>query len=162
MLIRALTKKDIPAWLALAHEGDDIVRAINADVAKFYKGFDDYMARKIEQHEAFMAIDRMSEKCLGIVAFSKKHNRITFLGITKDADFQKAGGKLIEIALNQLDNKKEITANVIKSAAEMIKQERDLYERFSFVASDATIVESGIPAWVMKKNPKEKAEILGH
>jgi hypothetical protein len=75
------------------------------------------MAAKIKQHEAFMAMDRMSEKCLGIVAFSKNHNRITFIGVTQDADFQKVGGKLMEVALNQLDNTKEITVNVLRADA---------------------------------------------
>jgi diadenosine tetraphosphate (Ap4A) HIT family hydrolase len=35
----------------------------------------------------------------------------------------------------------------------MIKQERALYERFSFVESDNKIVENGIPACQMKKPP---------
>jgi diadenosine tetraphosphate (Ap4A) HIT family hydrolase/predicted GNAT family N-acyltransferase len=146
MLIRALIKNDIPAWLALAHEGDDIVAGLIPDISVFYQGFDEYMARKIKQHEAFMAVDRVSGKYLGVVAFSNKHSRITFLGVTKDADFQVVGGKLMEVALNQLDNTKEITANVIKSGAEMIKQARALYERFSFVKSHEKVVENGVPA----------------
>jgi diadenosine tetraphosphate (Ap4A) HIT family hydrolase/predicted GNAT family N-acyltransferase len=151
MLIRALNKDDTPAWLALAHESDEIVSGLIPDIAAFYKGFDEYMARKIKQHEAFMAADRIPNKCLGIVAYSKKHNRISYIGVTKDADFQNIGGKLMETALNQLDNAKEITANVLKSDAEMIKQERALYERFSFVESDDKVVESGIPACQMKR-----------
>jgi diadenosine tetraphosphate (Ap4A) HIT family hydrolase/predicted GNAT family N-acyltransferase len=151
MLIRALTKNDVPAWLALAHESDEIVSGLIPDIATFYKGFDDYMESKIKQHEAFMAADRISGKCLGVVTFSKNNSRITFLAVTKEADFQKIGGKLIEVALNQLDNTREITVNVLKSDAEPIKQERALYERFSFVESDNAIVENGIPAIQMKR-----------
>ena len=158
MLIRALTKNDRQAWLTLAHESDEIVGGLIPDIATFYEGFDDYMKSKIKQHEAFMAMDRMSEKCLGIVAFSKKHNRITFLAVTKDAEFQRVGGKLMEVALNQLGNTKEITVNVLMSDAELIKQERALYERFSFVESDNTIVENGIPACQMKRPPIEIEE----
>jgi predicted GNAT family N-acyltransferase len=160
MLIRAVTTDDIPVWLALAHESDEIVSELIPDIATFYKGFDDYVAAKIKQHEAFMATDRISEKCLGIVAFSKKHNRITFLGITKDTDFQKTGSKLMEVALNQLDNTKEISVNVLKSDAEEIKQERTLYERFSFVESDNRIVENGIAARQMKMTPKKTVSIV--
>src|SRR4030043_185695 len=153
MLIRALTTDDIPAWLAIAHESDEIVSGLIPDITTFYKGFDDYVTAKIKQHEAFMVEDRMSGNCLGVIAFSKSHNRITFLGVTKDADFQTVGGKLMEIALNQLDNTKEITANVLKSDAEPIKQERALYERFSFVESIEKIEENGAPAIQMKRPP---------
>lgn len=159
MLIRALMEKDIPVWLALAHEGDEAVSGMSADIAVFYEGFDDFMARKIKQHEAFMAVDQVTGKCRGIVAFSKNHNRVTFLGITKDTDFQEVGGKLMEFTLNQLDNTKEITVNVMKSDAEPINQERVLYERFSFVESDATIIEDGVPATQMKRAPEKMASV---
>jgi predicted GNAT family N-acyltransferase len=159
MLIRALNKDDIPAWLALAHESDEIVSGLIPDIAAFYKGFDEYMARKIKQHEAFMAVDRIPNKCLGIVAYSKKHNRISFIGVTKDADFEKIGGQLLKVAMNQLEWGKEITANVLKSDAEMIKQERALYERFSFVESDDKIMENDVPAIQMRRTTREKTEI---
>jgi diadenosine tetraphosphate (Ap4A) HIT family hydrolase/predicted GNAT family N-acyltransferase len=151
VLIRALTTDDIPAWLALAYESDEIVSELIPDIDAFYEGFDDYMADKIKQHEAFMAADRISGKCLGIVAFSKNNSRITYLGVTQGADFQVVGGKLMEIALNQLDNTREITANILKSDEASIRQERALYERFSFVESDNAIEESGVPALRMKR-----------
>jgi len=141
----------MPAWLALAYESDDIVGELIPDIDKFYEGFDDYMTSKIQQHEAFMAADRISGKCVGIVAFSKKNSRITYLGVTRDADFQRVGEKLMEIALNQLDNSKEITANILKSSEASLKQERALYERFSFVESVGTIEENSIPALQMKR-----------
>ena len=151
MLIRALTTDDMPAWLALSYESDEIVGELIPDIDAFYEGFDDYMASKIKQHEAFMAADRISGKCLGIVAFSKNNSRITYLGVTQGADFQIVGGKLMEIALNQLDNTREITATILKSNEASIKQERTLYERFSFVESDDTIVENSVPALQMKR-----------
>jgi len=160
MLIRGLTQKDIPSWLALAHEGDDAVRGLNLSLATFYDGFDAYMTRKIEQNEAFMALNEPSGKCLGIVAFSKKHNRITFLGAFKGANFQKVGGKLMEYALNQLDNTKEITTSVISSTASMIKQERALYESIGFTASNDKIIEAGVPAVQMKLTPKKTASVF--
>jgi diadenosine tetraphosphate (Ap4A) HIT family hydrolase len=151
MLIRALTTDDMPAWLALAYESDEIVGELIPDIDKFYEGFDDYMASKIKQHEAFMAADRLSGKCLGIVAFSKKNSRITYLGVTQSANFQNIGGKLMEIVLNQLDNTREITATILKSSEASIQQERALYERFSFTESVGDIVENGLPALQMKR-----------
>jgi diadenosine tetraphosphate (Ap4A) HIT family hydrolase/predicted GNAT family N-acyltransferase len=155
VLIRALTTDDIPAWLALAYEADEIVSELLPDIDKFYEGFDDYMADKIDRHEAFMAEDRISGACMGIIAFSRNNNRITFLGVTQDADFQIVGGKLMEIALNQLDNSREITANILKSDEAVVKQERALYERFGFLESDNAIIEAGVPAIQMKRPPVE-------
>ena len=153
MLIRAVTMDDRQAWLDLAHESDELVSQLIPDISTFYNGFDDYMKVKIEQNEAFMAVDRMSERCLGVVSFSKSHNRITFLGISANADFCIIGSKLVEIALNQLDNTREISVNVLKSDSEMINQERALYERFNFTACNDSVFEAGIPACLMKRPP---------
>jgi len=155
MLIRAVVKEDIPAWLAIAHEGDNIIARMIPDIAVFYHGFNAYMARKIKQNEAFMAYDVLSGKCLGIVAFSKKNNRISFIGINKTANFQTVGTKLMEHALKQLDNKKEITANVIDSNTGVFQKERLLYKSFRFIETDDKMMESGVQAIRWKRNPKE-------
>jgi diadenosine tetraphosphate (Ap4A) HIT family hydrolase len=154
MLIRALTVKDIPAWLALAHEGDEAVRKLVPDISVFYHGFDEYLMDKIKQHEAFIAIDRVSGQSMGTIAFSQKHNRISFIGISKDADFQKVGEKLMKIALNQLDYSKEITASVINSNAEIFKREHVLYERFNFLES-GDIIEANVPAIRMTRQASQ-------
>jgi len=153
MLIRAVKTGDIPAWLALAHESDEIISELIPDIATFYEGFDDYMDTKIRQNEAFAAEDRISKSCLGIVGFSQKNNRITYFQVAKNNDFQKTGAKLMEVALNQLDNTREISASVIKSDAEPIKQERKLYKSLGFIEDDKTIFEAGVPACLMKRPP---------
>ena len=151
MLIRQVTMDDRQTWLALAHESDEIVSRLIPDIATFYDGFDDYMDAKIRQNEAFLAEDRMSKRCLGIIAFSKKNNRITYLGVADNNAIQKIGSKLMEVALNQLDNSREISVNVIKSDAEPIKQEQKLYESLGFTEYDNTIFEAGVPACLMKR-----------
>jgi len=151
MLIRAVTTKDRQAWIALAHEADEIIGKMIPDIATFYEGFDDYMDAKIKQNEAFLAEDRMSKRCLGIVGFSQKNNRITFLQTAKNSNFQKIGARLMEVALNQLDKTREISVNVIKSDAEPIKQERKLYRSLGFIEDDKTIFEAGVPACLMKR-----------
>ncbi|HEY31663.1 MAG TPA: GNAT family N-acetyltransferase [Dehalococcoidia bacterium] len=153
MLIRAVTMDDCQTWLNLAHESDEIVSRLIPDIATFYDGFDDYMKAKIRQNEAFMAVDRMSERCLGIVAFSKSHNRVTFLGVSTNSDFYIIGSKLMEVALNQLDNTKEISVTVLKSDSEPIKQERVLYESLGFTEHDGSVLEAGVPACLMKRPP---------
>jgi len=144
---------DWQTWLELAHESDELIGKLIPDISTFYDGFDDYMKAKIRQNEAFMAVDRLSGRCLGIVAFSKSHNRITFLGVSKNNDFHIIGSKLLEVALNQLNNTKEISVTVLKSDFEPITKERTLYERFSFTEYDNTILEAGVPACLMKRPP---------
>ena len=162
MLIRAITTDDIPVWLALAHESDDIVSELIPDISTFYDGFDDYMQAKIRQNEAFMAVDSESERCLGIVAFSKTNNRITYLGVTENADFQHVGPELLELAINQLDNNKDISVNVLKSDSGEILKEYNLYENFGFLEVNDSVIEAGVPARLMTKPPvdKDKAGIV--
>lgn len=145
--------KDRPAWLALAHESDEIVKELTPDLFSFYQGFDGYMKAKIKQKEAVMAVDTASEGCLGVVAFSISNNLIYFLGVTKDADFQTVGTELLEIALSKLGKKKEIAVNILRSDLEPIMGERSLYEAFGFVERDNTIFEAGVPACLMIKLP---------
>lgn len=158
MLIRAVTENDRQAWLNLAHESDEIIGQLLSDITTFFKGFDDYVEAKIKQNEAFMAMDRMSGHCLGIVAISKSHNRISFLGVTKNTDFWEIGSKLMEIALNQLDSTREISVNVLKTDLDPIKNERLLYENLGFIECDHTIFEAGVPACLMKRAPTAEKE----
>jgi len=153
---------DCQTWLNLAHESDELVSQLVPDISTFYDGFNDYMKAKIKQNEAFMAVDRISGQCLGVIAFSKSHNRITFLGVSVNSDFPAIGSELMEVALNQLDNTREISVTVLKSDADPVKQERSLYESLGFNEYDDTILEAGVPACLMKKLPleinKNKAE----
>lgn len=72
MIIREVTKEDIPAWLTIAHESDNIIALMVPDIAVFYTGFKDYIARKMTQHEAYLAMDIISSRLLGIIAFFQK------------------------------------------------------------------------------------------
>ena len=95
------------------------------DLTHWYEGnefdmaFADYMKAKIEQREAFMAFNKQTNN-LGIVALSRKHNRITFFGISHKQDYYLVGEILMSYALNQLNSNLEITINVIISTAQHI------------------------------------------
>lgn len=151
MYTRLMTKDDIPAWLALAHEGDRNISELIPDISVFYKGFNEYMNAKVKQNEALMALDGYPEICLGIASFSRKNNRISFLGVAKEADFYSAGSKLLEAVLSKLNTKREITVKVIKSGDEIIERERQLYTDYGFIADEAEVVEAGIPASLMRR-----------
>jgi hypothetical protein len=156
MYTRLVTKDDIQAWLDLAHEGDRIIGELIPDISVFYKGFDEYMQARIKKNEAFMVVDTGSGQCAGIAAFSRKSNRISFLGVSGEADFPAVGSKLLETVLGRLDTGKEITVNVIKSDDKFIKQERQLYTDYGFVEDEAEVFESGVPVCLMKKPPVKK------
>ena len=155
MYTRLVTKEDVPSWLALAHEGDNAIRELIPDISTFYEGFDKYIISKIKKNEALMVVDSPSEKCAGIVAFSRKNNRITFLGATREADITAVGHKLLEMVLIKLDTSREIKANVIKSDDEIIKRERELYLEHGFIRDETEVVEAGVPAFSMKRAPEK-------
>ena len=157
MYTRLITKDDIPVWLALAHEADHIIGELISDISAFYEGFGEYMTAKIKKNEALMAVDSISERCAGIVAYSRKNNRITFLGVCGDVDFTAVGWKLLETVLSKLDISREITVNVIKSDDEAIKRERRLYADYGFVEDEVEVFETGVPACLMKRPPGASA-----
>lgn len=149
MLILPLTPADMPAWAALSAQYDEFVRALVGDLRQWYEGNDDspaftlYMQAKISQREAFMACDSR-QACAGIVAFSRHHNRITFLGISRDADLIPTGTALLRHAFTQLNPDLPIAINLIASPAPWIGQHRQLLTGLGFVNSgDAH--ENGVP-----------------
>jgi diadenosine tetraphosphate (Ap4A) HIT family hydrolase len=151
MIIREVTKEDIPAWLVLAHDKDAIVNELVENPAVFWDGFTGWAERKIQRHEAFIAADRITNKCLAVIAFSRKHNRVTFIAADQQTDFEMIGSKLLGIVINQLDWEKEVTANVLNSTLPIIKQEQALYTKHGFKEHMKTILESGVPARQMLK-----------
>ncbi|MDF2505443.1 GNAT family N-acetyltransferase [Clostridium sp.] len=153
IIIHKLTLYDCRIWLNLAHESDKIVEMLIENIHTFYEGFDSYMNAKIEKNEAYMAIDDNLKQCMGIVAFSKTNNRITFLGVFELFDFISVGSKLIDFALNQLDFSKPISANVLKGDIEPLLKERQLYEKFGFVEHDNSIFEASVPACMLRLFP---------
>jgi hypothetical protein len=152
-IIRKLTLNDCETWLKLAYESDKIIRKLipNSDV--FYEGFDLYMDAKIQKNEAYMVVDENLNQCMGVVAFSKTYNRITFLGVFELHDFRSVGSKLIHFALKQLDCSKPISVNVLKGSIQPLLEERQLYEAFGFVEYNNSIVEAGVPACMFRLYP---------
>jgi hypothetical protein len=147
--IQRITEDEIPIWWSLAQESEPFVKELIPDVHTFFEGFDTYMQAKIRQHEAFMAL-KPGAGCTGIVAFSRRYNRITFLGVFDGYAYLEAGSPLLEFALQQLDGNKEITSTILKGSHHRFVEERQLYERYGFRAGEETI-EAGVPAVVMKR-----------
>ncbi|MDR2514552.1 MAG: HIT family protein [Christensenellaceae bacterium] len=161
MLIRWATNDDMPAWLALSGEYDPLIAAIAPDMGLWYAGFDAFMARKIAQYEALIALDRRSQACLGLLAFSRKHNRISFFGIGQKADFSSAAQGLLSTALRQLDVGRPVAASQPKSAHEHILRGVRFFEQNGFSVVDGAAAENGCPVLLLEK-PASPLERHGH
>ncbi len=139
MEIREVTLADIPKWISLSKEYDKYVLELVPDLTEWYEGgatslaFDDYMKAKIVQREAFLIEDEREnlfshdKKRVGIIAISKKNNRITFFGISHHSDFNKEGVLLVNHALSLLDVNSDISTNILKSKAERIQEEYNFF-----------------------------------
>lgn len=120
MQIRCVDYSDIPIWQSLSSEFDRYGKELVPDLTEFYEDNDNspsfaaYMKSKIDKHEAHMAVDP-NDKCLGIVAFSRKNNRITFFGVSHSADFGLVGHTLLKHALESLNTREPIYINEGKS-----------------------------------------------
>jgi hypothetical protein len=152
-----MTRDDLEIWSTFAHEtSDNIIKELIPDMKVFYEGFDIYMESKIKKQEAYMAIDIFSKNCVGIIAFSQRHNRITFLGILDRVDYEVVGCKLMDKAFEMLDCTKEISTNVLLGDCEPLRQEKRLFEKYGFVETDNSTIEASVPACLMKCYPTKQ------
>ena len=158
MTIRTVTEADIPSWQALSSENDQYVKESVPDLSEWYDGNDNspaftfYMQAKIAQKEAFMVVD-CNDKCLGIIAISKKSNRITFFAVSHRSDFSVTADALFKYAFSLLDNSKAIYINEIMSSSVWIELHKKLYLDLGFVFS-CDSVENGVPVKTYKKSPE--------
>ena len=162
MLIRLVDHSDIPKWLSLSNEYYCYVKELTHDLSEWYDGndtsptFDDYMQAKIEQQEAFMAVDDL-DNCLGIIAISKKNNRVTFFGVSHSTDFQAVGHELLRYALCILDNSAPVYINEIANPSPHIQKHGKLYTSIGIEYSCESI-ENGVPVNTYIRSAKSVEE----
>jgi hypothetical protein len=150
LLLKVVEAIDIPQWLMLSHEFDVYIKELVGSLSHWYDGnendieFSDYMNSKIVKQEAIMVVERANTCCLGIIAFSKNNNRITFFGVSHKADFEPVSMLLINYVLSQLDTNKQITVNVIKSDSEILNKERKIFADYGFIYRNSDL-ENGVP-----------------
>jgi diadenosine tetraphosphate (Ap4A) HIT family hydrolase len=111
MLITPVTMDNIGKWLELWRRLCDDAAAESIAQAPDSRNGGIDVAEAARRHEACMAIDRVSGACLGAVTYSRAENRITFLGVSDDAESAEAADKLVAVALNQLDAATEVSAS---------------------------------------------------
>jgi len=149
MSIRLVNHSDIPKWLLLSQEYDCYVKELVQDLSEWYDGndtspaFGDYIKAKIAQQEAFMAVDTLNN-CLGIIAISKKNNRVTFFAVSHNTDFYSVGKELLQYALDILDDSNPIFINEIASSSPHTQKHGKLYTSLGFECSFEAL-ENGVP-----------------
>ncbi len=139
MLVRYATEQDISSWLLLAKHGSPILSATNMTSDPEFSNF---MVSKIIQKEALIAVDMISNSCLGVIACSKEDNAISWFGMYDMYSGSGIGSHLMEGALDLLDRSKDITVQSYIEDFEPGTSNRNLYKKFGFVDRGDSLTDS--------------------
>lgn len=93
-----------------------------------------------------------NDRIIGVLLFSRKHNMICCLGV--DIHYRKQGiaDLLMQSALTQLDNSKDISVSTFREEDELGKAPRALYKKYGFTEGDL-IMEFNYPSQLFIKHP---------
>lgn len=151
MLIRWVTPIDKPVWERLA---DDVADIFEYPGMSTDKGFHEYMDAKIKNYEALIAIDRMSNSCMGVIGFSREANRVSWFGVFNQHRGKGVGARLLNTALRHLDNTKDITVETFRTDYPKGLSARAVYLKAGFTDTDDTIINRmGKPRCIMTLPP---------
>lgn len=140
MLIRWTTSNDKSAWQQLAATVAELFDSPNMP---FEPSFLLYMDSKISKHETLIAVDRMSGECLGIIGFSRANNRISWFAVFAKYRNKGVGSRLLNTALRQLDNTKDITVDTFCDDCVLGQPARAVYQKAGFVETEVFSDEHG-------------------
>jgi diadenosine tetraphosphate (Ap4A) HIT family hydrolase/GNAT superfamily N-acetyltransferase len=156
MLIRPANESDKDSWIKLAK---DVAHIFRHPGMPEDKNFHEYIEAKLSKHEALIAVDRMTNNCLGIIGFSRTHNRITWFGVFERYRGKGVGAKLLKYALNQLDCSKEITVETYREDYKPGLAARSLYHKNGFVEVGNNLFDPfGNPICKMTIKPSGKKQ----
>lgn len=138
MLIRWATHENKSAWIKLA---DNVANIFGNPTMSTDRDFHEYMDGKLSKFEALISIDRRSGNCLGIIAFSRTYNRITWFGVFEQYRGKGIGTRLLSTALRQLDTSKEITVDTYRDDYPAGLAARAVYHKVGFIDVDNMIFD---------------------
>jgi len=101
------------------------------------------MDSKITNHEALIAVDRISNECLGIIGFSRTHNRFSWFAVAEQYRNKGIGTRLLNTALRQLDNTKDITVDTFCEECVWGRPARAVYQKAGFAETETFTDENG-------------------
>jgi diadenosine tetraphosphate (Ap4A) HIT family hydrolase/GNAT superfamily N-acetyltransferase len=129
---------DLPAWQALEREVAPIfIIPCETDV-KLAK-------EMIGNHEILIAVDYMSDDCMGIIGISRLKNQITWFAVFEKYQRRGVGERLLKTALRQLDTNKDIFVNTFQSGYPPGIAAQALYRKYGFTVENPHTYQNGPP-----------------
>ena len=152
MLIRFALESDIPAWIQLAEDVSSVFRAPHMSNDPEFLS---YMHSKISKNEALIAVDLPDQNCMGVIGFSKTHNRISWLGVFDMYRGKGIGSHLLDAAIKELDSTKVITVETYRDDYIAGFPAKMLYRKFGFMDTDNTLIDKlGNEICLMSRKPE--------
>jgi ribosomal protein S18 acetylase RimI-like enzyme len=153
MLITEVTPAHIPQWLALAAEMEPLFQGSMVNNPDFQA----YMRAKIGHREALMAVDHTAQTVMGVIGFSRTHNRISWFGVFEQYRKHGAGSKLLRCALNQLYPVRAVTVCTFRDGEPGGQPARNMFQKFGFVETDTNVTDKdGNSRCIMTRVPDER------
>lgn len=149
MIVEIATEEIIPEWRELAREVEPLFQVAMADD----EGFRGFMVRTIAQKEAYIIRDNAAKGLSGLIVISRDNNSISWLAVFQEHRRNGVGARLLEYALQELDNKREISVTTFREDTEPGIPARRLYQKFGFVEHDSDFYWHGLPRSLFKKLP---------
>jgi ribosomal protein S18 acetylase RimI-like enzyme len=148
MLVRFATIQDKPEWVKLAGTVAELFNSPNmAEDETFHL----YMDSKINKSEALAAIDTMSGTCLGMIGFSRTNHRISWFAVQPDQRGKGIGKRLLDTALRQIDQTKDVTVITFTADHEGGQAARTVYQKAGFIDTGVFEDEQGNKRCTMKR-----------
>ena len=140
MKIEYGTAQDIESWMELVQRVSWNFPGLETEVA-----IEDHrrtVLRFMGENRALCIKD--SEKVIGVLLFSKKHNMICCLAVAPECRRNGIASALLEKALTELDKSRDITVTTFRDNDEKGIAPRALYKRYGF-AEEKLMIENDYP-----------------
>ena len=134
------TPLDIESWMELVHRVSWNFPGLETEAA-----IDDHrrtVLRFMGENRALCVKD--DEKVVGVLLLSKKHNMICCLAVAPEYRRKGIASLLLEKALAELDNSRDITVTTFRDNDEKGIAPRALYKQFGF-AEEKLMIENDYP-----------------
>lgn len=129
-MIRLLTEIDIPQWENIIREVEPLFGSMLSDPA-----FLPAITQAIQANIVFGYEDRVKHEIAGVVVINKETNSIEWLAVSGKQKKGGIGSQLLEKALSELDNTKDIMVQTFAQEVEAGIPARKLYQKYHFMDS---------------------------
>ena len=150
MIVELATKEIFNDWIELAREVEPLFQGSMAENEEFHN----FMFNTIEKGQAFIIHEPNTKKLMGLITISTNKNEITWFAVAKEYRGMGIGSKLLEYAINKLNDKEEIRVITFRKDYKEGIPARRIYEKFGFKDFNDNIFFDGHPRSLMKRLKK--------